>query len=113
MSDDLDDGFSWIMVDPRVTSRSPSFLLECLSLNIRHWPDVGATNEIKTFALFPSLSGSEYMSEPPASVKIYVEKESNLSRISFANVIKSLLVDLINKRSRWMAGGRRPDESLS
>ena len=48
------------------------------------------------------------MSELPASMKIYVEKSStgNLpaSRISFANVIKSLLVDLIKRRSRSMAG---------
>ena len=40
----------------------------------------------------------EYMSWPPASMKIYVEG-SNLCRNFFANVIKSLLVDLINRRS--------------
>ena len=73
MSDELDEGLSWIMVDPRVTSRGPSLLPECLSLNIRLWPDIGATNEIKTFALFPSLFGGENISGPPASVKIYVE----------------------------------------
>ena len=83
MSDDLDEGLSWTMFDhPRVTSRSPFSLLECLSLSIRFWPDVtvGATNEIKTLALFPSLSGGEYMSgsEPPVSVKIYVEKRVQL-----------------------------------
>ena len=97
------------MVDPRVTSRGPYSLPECLSLSIRR-PDVGATNEIKILALF--LSPSEYTSKLPASesVKIYVEEESNLSRTSFANVFKSLLVDLINRGSRWMAG-KHPNEA--
>ena len=69
---------------------------------------------LKLLALFPSLSisGGEYMSVPRASVKIYVENASNLSRFSFANVIKSLLIDLINSRSWWMAG-RRPEISKS
>ena len=50
MNEDLDKGLSWIMVDPRVTSRGPSSPPECLSLSIRLLPDVGATNEIKTLA---------------------------------------------------------------
>ena len=68
-------------------------------------------NEIKILALFPRLF--EYMSKllGPASIKIYVEKGSNLSQISFAKVIKSLLVDLINRRSRWMVD-RCPNESM-
>ena len=80
MSDDLNEGLSCIVVDPRVTSRgSTSFLLECLSLSTRFWPDVGATNEIKTLASFLSLP--EYvMSDKSASVKIYVEETSNLGR---------------------------------
>ena len=76
------------MVDPRVTSRSS--LLECLSLSIRLWPDVGATNEIRTLALFQSLPRHQSeMSKSPPSAKIYVEKGSNLSRISFTNGISS------------------------
>ena len=51
MSDDLEEGLSWILVDPRVTSRGASSLPECLTLSIRLLPDVGATNEIKTLAL--------------------------------------------------------------
>ena len=108
VSDDLDEGLSWIIDDPRVTSRAPSCLPECLSLSIRLSPDVGATNEIKTLALTASISSSSHKSEFPASVKIYVDKGSNLGRISIANVIKSLLVDLINRGSRWMVG--KPDE---
>jgi len=42
-------------------------------------------------------------------MKIYVESGSNLGRISFANANKSLLVDLLYRRSRWMAD--RADES--
>ena len=104
MSDDIDEGLRQMVVNPRVTSRGPSSSPECLSLRIRLWPDDGATNEMKILALFPSLSGDENMSSTPASVKIYVEKGSNLCRISSANVIKSLLVDLINKDSRGMGG---------
>ena len=33
MSDDLDEGLSWIMVDPRVTSRGASSSPECLTLS--------------------------------------------------------------------------------
>ena len=50
MSDELDEGLRWIVFDPRVISRDPSSLPECLSLSIRLWPDVGPTNEIKTLA---------------------------------------------------------------
>ena len=95
MSDDLEEGLSWILDDPRVTSREAS---ECLTLSISLLPDVGATNEIKDLASLPSLP--EY--EIPASEKIYVEGGSNL--ISFANLFKSFLVDLMNRRSRWTAG---------
>ena len=101
MSDDLDGGSSWITVNPSVTSRGAPSTPECLSFSLRLLPD-GPTNEIKTLA--SPLSLPESMSNCPASVKIYVEEGSNLSRISFANVIKSLLVDLINRMSRWMAG---------
>jgi hypothetical protein len=45
VSDDLNEGLSWIRVDPRVTLRGLS-LPECLSLRVRLWPDVGATNVI-------------------------------------------------------------------
>ena len=83
-----------------MSSRGASSLPECLTLNIRLLPDLGATNEIKTLALLRSLSA--YTSKNPTSEKIYVEERSNL--ISFANVFKSLLVVLINRRSRWMAG---------
>ena len=56
MSDDLDEGLSWIAVDPRVTSRGPSSSPECLSLNVRlWWLDVGATNEIKTLGVIPKF----------------------------------------------------------
>ena len=59
--DNLDDeGLSWVcMVDPTrvlVISRGPSSLPECLSLSVRRWPDVGATNEIKTLALFSKFT---------------------------------------------------------
>ena len=103
MSDDLDEGLSWILFDPRVTSRGASSLPECLTLSLSLLPDVGATNEIKTLAFFPILS--ECKAENPASEKIYVEEGTNL--ISFANVFKSLLVDfpVINRRSRGTAGG--------
>jgi hypothetical protein len=112
VSDELDEELSWTIVDPRVTSRGPSSLPECLSLSVRFWQDsdVGATNEIKTLALLPSLSRCVSKSNPSlaASVKIYVEIGSNLGRISFANVIKSLSPvadsDLINRGSWWMAG---------
>ena len=97
VSDNFDGGLSWISVDPRVTSRGGSSSPECLTLSVRLLPDVGATNEIKTVALLPSLPEYETASE-----KIYVEEGSNL--ISFANVFKSLLVDLINKGSRRMEG---------
>ena len=50
--DDWDEGLSWVMVNPRVTSKGPSSRPECLSLSVRLLPDVGATNEIKTFAFF-------------------------------------------------------------
>ena len=103
MSGDLEEGLSWIMVDPRVTSRGISSSQECLSLSVRLWPDVGATNEIKTLALFSS-SPENVVSNQPASVKIYVEEGSNLGRISFANVIKSSSVDLIKRGPPWMAG---------
>ena len=56
MSDNWDGGLSWIFVSPRVTSRGASSSPECLTLSISLFPDVGATNEIKTFALPPSLS---------------------------------------------------------
>ena len=71
VSDDSDEGLSWIMVDPRVTSRGASSLPECLSLSVRLWPDIGATNETKTLALFLRLPSC--MSRCLASVKIYVE----------------------------------------
>ena len=74
MGDDL-EGLSWILVDPRVTSRGGSSLPECLTLSIRLLPDVGATNEIKTLPLFRSLR--EYTSKNPASEKIYVEEGVN------------------------------------
>ena len=57
MSDDLDEGSSWIMVDPRVTSRGASSLPECLSLSIRLWPDVGAT---QVHSLWIGVSESKY-----------------------------------------------------
>ena len=88
---------SWILVDPRVTSRGGSSPPECLILSISLLPEFGATNEIKTLALFPSLP--EYTI--PASEKIYVEGESDL--ISFTNVFKSL-EERINRRSRGTAG---------
>ena len=95
MSDDLDEALSWIMVDPRVTSRGSSPPPECLSLSIRLWSNFGVTNEL-TLALlaFPRLPS--YMSAS------YVEK--GLTGVEFLwrmhYVIKSLLVDL----GRWMAG---------
>ena len=99
------------MVDPRVTSRGASKPSpECLSLSVRFFPDVGATNEIKTLASFPSIFGY-LMSNRSVSVKIYVEEGSNLVRISFANVFKSLSVDLINRGPSWMAS--RSNESDS
>ena len=98
VSDDLEDGLSWILFDPRVTSRGGSSQPECLTLSTSLLPEFGATNEIKTLASPPSLS--EYMLSIPASEKIYVEGESDL--ISFANVFKSL--DLINRRLWGMAG---------
>ena len=64
--------------------------------------------KLKLLASYPSFSDC-HMSEPSTSVKKIVETESNLGPISFANVIKSLLVDLINKRSRCMSG--RPNDS--
>ena len=97
MSDDLDEGLSWILVDPRVTSSGASSSPECLTLSISLLRDIGATNEIKTLASLPSAPEKEI----PASVKIYVEDGSNL--IPFMNVFKSLLVDLINRRSRRTA----------
>jgi hypothetical protein len=100
MINDLVEGLSWIMVDPGVISRGASSLPECISHSIRFWLDVGATNEIKTIAssprASPSLPRSESMATYPA-VKIYVEKGSNSGRISFANVVKSLFLDLINR----------------
>ena len=66
---DSDEGSSWNTVANRVTSRlGDPFSPECLSLSISFWPEVGATNEIKTLPLFASLP--EYMSEPSAFVKI-------------------------------------------
>ena len=62
MSGDLEEGISWITVDPRMTSRGVSSLPECLSLSVRLWPDVGAKNEIKTIALLPS-SPEDVMSD--------------------------------------------------
>jgi hypothetical protein len=64
---------SWIVLDPRVTSRRTFSLPEYMSLSTRFWPDVGATNEIKTSALFrrdvsPSASGIKEKPGPPASV---------------------------------------------
>ena len=73
---------------------------ECLTLSIRLLPDVGATNEIKTLALTPSLF--EYKSKVVTSEKIYVEEGSNL--ISFANAFKLFVVDLVKRRSQWTAG---------
>ena len=102
MSNDLEEGFSWILVDPRVTSRGESSSPECLTLSVRLLPDFGATNEIKTLAFLQILSASECTSLIPASEKIYVEEGSNL--ISFANVFKSLLVERLNRRSWWTAG---------
>ena len=55
VSDDWVGGLSWILVDPRVTSRGASFSPECLTLSVRLLPDDGATNEIKTLASRPSL----------------------------------------------------------
>ena len=102
MSDDLDEGLSWILVGPRATSRGPSSPPECLTLSVRLLPDVGATNEIKTLAFPPSL---EKMAEFPVFEKIYVEG-SNL--IFFVNVFKSLSLKSLskgmNRGSRWMAG---------
>ena len=94
VSDDLDGGLSWILVDPRATSRGSFSSPECLTLSIRLWPDVGAKNEIKTLAFLPSLP--EYKSKNPASETIYVVEEGT-NLISFANVFKSLLADLIKK----------------
>ena len=101
----MEKELSRILVDPRVTSRGASSLskisLRCLTLSVRHLPDVGGTNEIKTLALCLSSPENKSMS-PRVSEKKYVEGGSNL--ISFANVFKSLFksaeVDWINRRSR-------------
>jgi hypothetical protein len=63
---DESERLGWIMDDPRATSSGAFILLECLSLSTY---DVGATNEIRTLALFARAApGSEYMLDPPASV---------------------------------------------
>ena len=64
---------SWIIDsdDSRVTSRGPFSLPECLSLSIRLWPDIGATNEIKKLALFfkPMDLGNRLLSSSMSSSK--------------------------------------------
>ena len=101
MSDDLDVGLGWIMVDSRVTLRGPSSPPEFLNLSIRLWSNFGVTTELEIETLaslaFPKLPSSLYMSA------FYVNVEKGLAGIEFIwrmhYVIKSLLVDL----GRWMA----------
>ena len=88
----MEMALSRILVDPRVTSRGTSssqkFVPRCLTLSVRHLPDVGGTNEIKTLALGINLPEDISMiPEGEMYENIYVEGGSNL--ISFANVFKS------------------------
>ena len=93
MSNDFNEVLSWIVVDPRVISRGASSSPECLSLSVRLWLEVGATNMRLKLLHYSQVLLKMWCRTQSASAKIYVEEGFNLGRISSENVIKSSWVD--------------------
>ena len=90
------------MLAPRVISRGPSPLplRECLSLNIRIWPDIGATSEIKMLVLPPRPENVGGVSAP---VKIYVENGVQLVSNLFREC-DQIIIDRFDKQEITVDG---------